>query len=1186
MNMNRHRCCALFGAIIFSIVATRPVTAQTLVWSEEFDGDSVDRETWTFDVGGSGFGNQELQFYTARPDNVRVESGHLVIEAHDEDYNGKLFTSARLKTHGRFAYKYGTIEARIRVPDLANGLWPAFWLLGNNIGQSVWPSCGEIDILEMGSQGAITAGLANRRVSAAGHWEFQDEYALYFQEIDSAVNLNNDYHLFRLSWTPTFLRAYLDGVEYWTMDISAGESLDQEEFHRPYFMLVNLAVGGINFVQITDPGQITAPLPAQLLVDWIRLYDNPWTELYYGEDIEENGPFGVFTETTPVDNAVIYGTDAELYVWNNMTATVETPFEGSEIMSFHVDPGAWFGMGVFCLADRNMRNYENGYLHLHMKTSTTHTVGIGIASSAAGESWLDLVDGGEQFGLVRDGQWHEMLIPLSRFSNIDFNTIKQLFMFRGEAPGAGIDVAFDNVYWTTSEALVTPENGSFGVFTENAAHKTAGEFQLGVDGEFYIWENTLQAAAQSPYEGSVSMSLASTPGPLWFGAAFTPNLRYNLSAFRYPSSLLHFAMKTSSNVKFKIGMRSGSVDDLEQEWITFETGNDPYGFVRDGQWHVVEIPMADIIDTVDLTNVGQIFELLGVDGPIGGIELDDICFLNGGEAMAGGNGNPTADAGADQVIVLPTNSTVLDGTQSTDDGVIDTFAWQQFSGPTTATLNGANTAMLSVSDLVEGAYVFRLTVTDDELNTDTDDVTVTVTTPAPTADAGPDQVIALPQDSTTLPGSGSDADGTITAYQWTQVSGPATATLTDDNTATATASDLYEGTYVFELTVTDNDLLTGSDQMTVEVTNPPVNIALNKPATASSSMGNALAVNGGFELGTGAAADNWSLLEFAAGSSIAIADRVNTVPNSGSWRLSLSVAGAANGGPAAEAQQLTSAGSVIPGNSYDMEAQIRRVGAFGPGVVSQIAVEWLDSDGSHGGGVKGTTGFMGIEGALTESYASFGFPNVVAPAGADAALIKVRLAGGAIAGSTGEIACDDVTLVSAGGAQGPDLAVDGNAVTRWVSEAGDPQWIEIDLGATYEMDQVVLDWAAASALDYDIDVSDDGANWSTVYTNSNGSGGVESFGVSAIGSYIRLYAYTGNTANGSSLNEFEVYGALQPGDIDDDGDVDFIDLSILVGCMTGPAVEVAPGCHASDLNLDAAVDLRDYAKFQAAFTGP
>jgi beta-glucanase (GH16 family) len=386
------------------IAMSRPASAQTLVWSEEFDGPAIDAGKWTFDVGGSGFGNAELQYYTARPENVFIENGALVIKAIREGYEGKQFTSARLKTHGRFAFKYGTLEARIKVPNLQNGLWPAFWLLGRNIGQNVWPSCGEIDILEMGDAAAIAAGTVNRKVSAAAHWDFMGSYAGYSGNTTSPVGLNGVYHTYSVSWTPSLITASLDGAQFWAIDISTIEANSLEEFHRPFFILVNLAVGGINFVQITDPAQITAPLPARLEVDWIRLYDNPHTELFFGEDEAESGNFGVFTETTPVNDAITFGTDAELYVWNNLTSVPVTPQEGSEAWSFNAGPGNWFGMGAFCLGDRN----DNVPTATHAtKTTTTHTIGF-IASSAAAR-WLG--NQRENFGLIRDGNWHEVVMP-------------------------------------------------------------------------------------------------------------------------------------------------------------------------------------------------------------------------------------------------------------------------------------------------------------------------------------------------------------------------------------------------------------------------------------------------------------------------------------------------------------------------------------------------------------------------------------------------------------------------------------------------------------------------------------------------------------------------------------------------------------------------------------------------------
>ncbi|MDH3784427.1 MAG: hypothetical protein OEV00_03760, partial [Acidobacteriota bacterium] len=134
----------------------------------------------------------------------------------------------------------------------------------------------------------------------------------------------------------------------------------------------------------------------------------------------------------------------------------------------------------------------------------------------------------------------------------------------------------------------------------------------------------------APYEGSESLSLGSAPGPTWFGAAFTPNVKYDLTAYRFPTSKLSFAMKTTSPVTFMIGMKSGNIDGIGQKWIPFVSGSDPYGFARDGQWHLIEIPLSDIADEVDLSVVSQLFQVLGVEGPISDIEFDDIHFTNGG----------------------------------------------------------------------------------------------------------------------------------------------------------------------------------------------------------------------------------------------------------------------------------------------------------------------------------------------------------------------------------------------------------------------------------------------------------------------------------------------------------------------------------------------------------------------------
>src|SRR6185503_7406391 len=175
-----------------------------------------------------------------------------------------------------------------------------------------------------------------------------------------------------------------------------------------------------------------------------------------------------------------------------------------------------------------------------------------------------------------------------------------------------------------------------------------------------------------------------------------------------------------------------------------------------------------------------------------------------------------ANAGTDKTITLPANSVVLNGSGTDSDGSIASYSWTKTSGGA-ATLTNSNTANLTASGLVAGTYVFRLTVADNQGAQGSDDVTVTVnpaTNVAPSANAGPDKTITLPANSVVLNGSGTDSDGSIASYAWTKTSGGA-ATLTNSNTANLTASGLVAGTYVFRLTVADNQGAQGSDDVTV-----------------------------------------------------------------------------------------------------------------------------------------------------------------------------------------------------------------------------------------------------------------------------------------------------------------------------------------------------------------------------------
>ena len=236
-----------------------------LAWSDEFDGnagDAPDSTRWVHETGGDGWGNNELEFYTGRTDNSTLDgAGHLVITAKSESFGGRAYTSARLKTQGRFAQRYGRFEARVRLPT-TSGIWPAFWMLGDNIGQVGWPNSGEIDILELiGKQPNVVYGTAHGG-GTGGHWSNGGSRTL------PNGSFSDDFHVFAVTWTPDSIQWSLDGVPYHSVtpnELKPGQSW---AFDHPFFLLLNVAVGG-NWPGSPDA---TATFPQQMTVDYVRVY--------------------------------------------------------------------------------------------------------------------------------------------------------------------------------------------------------------------------------------------------------------------------------------------------------------------------------------------------------------------------------------------------------------------------------------------------------------------------------------------------------------------------------------------------------------------------------------------------------------------------------------------------------------------------------------------------------------------------------------------------------------------------------------------------------------------------------------------------------------------------------------------------------------------------------------------------
>jgi beta-glucanase (GH16 family) len=238
-------------------------------WSDEFDGpdgSAPDAAKWIVESGGSGWGNNELQYYTARRANVRQEGGKLVIDAVREDFAGPegvqhQYTSGRVKTEGRFSQQYGRFEARIQVPGSA-GLWPAFWLLGSDFSTAGWPDCGEIDIME-------NVGMNPANIHGSLHGPgYSGKHSITAAYTISKERFSRTFHTFAVEWEPEVVRFFVDDGLFATRtpaDLPAGR---RWVFDHPFFILLNLAVGG----EMPGRPPESTVFPQRLLVEYVRVY--------------------------------------------------------------------------------------------------------------------------------------------------------------------------------------------------------------------------------------------------------------------------------------------------------------------------------------------------------------------------------------------------------------------------------------------------------------------------------------------------------------------------------------------------------------------------------------------------------------------------------------------------------------------------------------------------------------------------------------------------------------------------------------------------------------------------------------------------------------------------------------------------------------------------------------------------
>ena len=254
--------------------ATPSLATYALVWSDEFDGSSLDTGNWNIDIGNGcpdlcGWGNNELQYY--RSQNVAVTGGNLVLTAKRENYGGNAFTSGKVHTRNKQSFLYGRVEMRAKIPT-GGGMWPAFWMMPENSVYGGWASSGEIDIMESSNNPTQVGGALHFGGGWPDNTSTSDHHSL------GGANFADEFHVYSVEWEPTVIRWYVDDVLYMTRVNSqwwsaGAPSNPLAPFDQEFYIILNTAVGGW-YTGCTEPSCISADLPQEYLIDYVRVYQD------------------------------------------------------------------------------------------------------------------------------------------------------------------------------------------------------------------------------------------------------------------------------------------------------------------------------------------------------------------------------------------------------------------------------------------------------------------------------------------------------------------------------------------------------------------------------------------------------------------------------------------------------------------------------------------------------------------------------------------------------------------------------------------------------------------------------------------------------------------------------------------------------------------------------------------------
>lgn len=592
--------------LLFAISCELQAQNYQLVWEDNFNGTTLDSSKWNVEqregVWNTG-GNKEFQHY--KKENVTVgDDGNgnncLIITAKKESFNGYDYTSGRINTKGKFAFRRGKIEAMIKMPDLANGLWPAFWTLGYTpIG---WPDCGEIDILEMGHAAGIAQNKQNSYMGAHLFWgPYPSDWG---KSYIASEDLSTGYFKHTAVWTESSISVFFNDSKtpYFTMGIDGNTTEEFRNFQD--YIILNLAVGG-SVPGIYNKSDITAKMPASMYVDWVKVYQE--TEDLTTNELPLYGLFGIYEDNSGTDMRMDLGYDLTEKTIGLTKLENQTAYAGNQSLAYSISANSNYELKLTAGLNRNMTNYANGSVQFYLKTNNTEPIQIGISDQEGNEAYIIR-------NATSDGKWHLVYLPLNEVSSkVDLSKLNDMLILRGTSSSESI-LAIDEVVYSET----VPSAGYFGIYTNNP--NITNKFVIdNVSNNLYNWSNTVSFnSSYSAYDGEEALSFRSSGAANWWGFGFNAGKALNFENFA--NGYLNLALRTETTENFSLSIQGANSTEGK---IQFTSGKDLYGFVRDGHWHKLSIPMVDLTKQgLNLSSCGNIFTMSG--SSVGNVAVDDI----------------------------------------------------------------------------------------------------------------------------------------------------------------------------------------------------------------------------------------------------------------------------------------------------------------------------------------------------------------------------------------------------------------------------------------------------------------------------------------------------------------------------------------------------------------------------------